>query len=185
MTKKTRKLRKKDRTKSRAMATPAQSRPTVEAAPHTPETVEVRPEDIVGEIVAQVFHALDEILPEPAHAVAAPHDNRRKHPRIALSVEIDLASESHFFSGLSGDVSEGGVFVETYRNIPVGSEVALDFALPNGTIHAHGEVKWHRNKSDTSPPGLGVEFEGLSDEQQKVISTFCARRAPLFYEVAS
>jgi uncharacterized protein (TIGR02266 family) len=107
----------------------------------------------------------------------------RTHPRVAIAVDIDLASESHFFSGLSGDVSEGGVFVQTYREIAVGSEVAVEFVLPGGHVSAHGKVRWHRDKSDSSPPGVGIAFDDLSEEDRELIHRFCQARAPLYYDV--
>ena len=107
----------------------------------------------------------------------------RTHPRVAIAVDIDLASESHFFSGLSGDVSEGGVFVQTYRDIAVGSEVEVEFVLPGGHVSAHGKVRWHRDKSDSSPPGVGIAFDDLSEEDRELIHRFCQARAPLYYDV--
>ncbi len=89
----------------------------------------------------------------------------------------------NFFSGLSGDVSEGGVFVQTYRDLPVGSDVEVHFELPDGELPAHGCVRWHRDKSESSPPGIGIAFEALGEEHRRVIQRFCARRAPLYYEV--
>ena len=130
-----------------------------------------------------------------AHAAAAqvPEEDRepltprvwehRTHPRVAIAVDIDLESESHFFSGLSGDVSEGGVFVQTYRDIAVGSEVAVEFVLPGGHVSAHGKVRWHRDKSDSSPPGVGIAFDELSQEDRDLIHRFCQARAPLYYDV--
>ena len=185
MSKKSRKQRKLNRNDKRGTSAHAPSeRPseTVVVATAPPEQTEQTEQtalaaQVVAEVVQQIAAAVEEIVDD--------HDNRRKHPRVALAVEIDLSSESHFFSGLSGDLSEGGVFVETYRDIPVGSEVALEFDLPNGSVTAHGSVKWHRDHSDSSPPGVGVAFDDLSDEGKELIVAFCARRAPLYYDVAS
>jgi uncharacterized protein (TIGR02266 family) len=110
-------------------------------------------------------------------------EDHRAYPRIALAVEIGLETDSHFFSGLSGDVSEGGVFVQTYRDLPLGSEVEIEFALPTGRISTHGTVRWHRDNSDTAPPGLGIKFEDLADDARSLIHEFCEARAPLYYEV--
>ncbi len=130
-------------------------------------------------------HAADRDSTE--HADAGPPTPRiwehRTHPRVAIAVEIDLASESHFFSGLSGDVSEGGVFVQTYRDIKVGSEVAVEFGLPGGHVTAHGKVRWHRENSDSSPPGVGISFDDLSEEDRDLIHRFCQARAPLYYDL--
>ena len=180
MSKKSRKVRKLDRDVKRGRSVPA---------PATTAPVEPLADRVVAEVVQQIAAAVEVAASaafkpaEPAEAESV--DNRRKHARVALAVEIDLSSESHFFSGLSGDLSEGGVFVETYRDIPVGSEVELEFDLPNGSVTAHGSVKWHRDHSDSSPPGVGVAFDELSEEGKEIIVAFCSRRAPLYYDVAS
>jgi uncharacterized protein (TIGR02266 family) len=201
MSKKSRKSRKLDRNDRRGKNAPATAKSTPSAA------LPPLAERVVAEVVQQIATAVEDVAnaaigslepsavsdePEAENTATAEEaeekdarDNRRHHPRVALAVEIDLSSGSHFFSGLSGDLSEGGVFVETYRDIPVGSEVALEFDLPNGSVTAHGSVKWHRDHSDSSPPGVGVSFDDLSEEGKEIIVAFCSKRAPLYYDVAS
>jgi uncharacterized protein (TIGR02266 family) len=166
----------------------ARNRKSRVASPTTEILAARAPESVVAEAVAvQVVAAIveqvaDAVIGDEPAVVDEPHE-KRACPRVALAVEIDFASESHFFAGLSGDLSEGGVFVETYRTLPVGSEVALEFSLPNGTVTTHGEVRWHRDASDSSPPGLGIAFADLSHEEKSVVHDFCKARAPLYYEV--
>ncbi len=112
-----------------------------------------------------------------------PYADHRSFPRIALAVQIGLESDSHFFSGLSGDVSEGGVFVQTYRELPLGSEVEIDFDLPTGRVSTHGTVRWHRSPSESAPPGVGIAFQNLAGEARSLIHDFCEARAPLYYDV--
>jgi uncharacterized protein (TIGR02266 family) len=95
-----------------------------------------------------------------------------------------LWSDSHFFSGLSGDISEGGLFLSTYRPLFVGVAVDVEFTLP-GTeraIHARGEVRWIREHSEELPRGLGIAFEQLSEEDRNEIHAFCRERPALYYE---
>jgi uncharacterized protein (TIGR02266 family) len=106
----------------------------------------------------------------------------RAHARVAVAVNIGMETSSHFFSGLAGDLSEGGVFVQTYRDLPVGSEVEVSFALPLREFTAHGCVRWHRAGSDSSPPGVGISFEALHAEDREAIQAFCRWRAPLYYD---
>lgn len=147
--------------------------PRVPSFPKSSKVAEVSAVSRVVEVTAK------------AESSPPPSDERdgREFPRVALQVDINMASESHFFSGLSGDLSEGGVFVSTYREVDIGSPVDVEFNLPNGAINAHGVVRWHRVASDSAPPGVGIAFDDLSDEQKKVIQAFCARREPLYYEV--
>jgi uncharacterized protein (TIGR02266 family) len=124
-----------------------------------------------------------------ARLIGAPRDsypsgvsNRRSSPRVALEVEITLSSDSQFFAGLSGDMSEGGLFVATYRQLPVGAHVAIDLALPDGSLHVEGEVRWARAATDGSPPGFGVAFTGLSAQARARVESFCRARAPLYVD---
>jgi uncharacterized protein (TIGR02266 family) len=111
-------------------------------------------------------------------------EEHRASKRISLEVELHLASESHFFSGLSGDISEGGVFVSTYRALAQGSLVDLEFSLPGATqpLHARGEVRWHRDATPHGPPGVGISFDELSEDDRKAIHRFCTMRPPLYYD---
>jgi uncharacterized protein (TIGR02266 family) len=107
----------------------------------------------------------------------------RAHPRVKLEVDVGMHSESHFFTGLSGDLSEGGVFVATYRDVPLGSKLELDLPLPDGTIQVHGVVKWTRPASEDAKPGIGVAFESLPEEHRARIAKFCSEREPLYFDM--
>ena len=113
----------------------------------------------------------------------APTLDRRASERVALDVEVTLTSDSQFFAGLSGDVSEGGLFVQTYRRYAVGCRVAVAFSLPTGEIQTHGVVRWVRPTADGSQPGLGISFEHLSSAQRASIEAFCRARPPLYHDV--
>jgi uncharacterized protein (TIGR02266 family) len=121
--------------------------------------------------------------PEEPRASKAPPE-RRASDRVHLEVEVTLHSDSHFFAGLSGNVSEGGLFVQTYRELPIGHPVSLRFELPGGNVLVPGSVRWIRTASEGCPPGLGIAFgEALNDTEKNLISEFCTRRPPLFYDM--
>ncbi len=146
-----------------------------------------QPEAVVGAVLESLAPALFGATPEvrtPSVERESHHtEEHRAHPRATVTVAIGLESESHFFAGLSGDISEGGVFVQTYRDLPVGSDVEIRFDLPDGELMAHGRVRWQRAHSDSSPPGVGIAFEQLGDDDRRMIQRFCEHRAPLYYDV--
>lgn len=108
---------------------------------------------------------------------------RREGERVAISLEVALTSDSQFFAGITGDIARGGVFVCTYRVLPIGTLVDLTFSLPDGAVIATtGKVRWHRPESPGIPPGLGVSFEALDPQQRTQIDAFCKDRAPLYWE---
>lgn len=110
---------------------------------------------------------------------------RRRGPRIGLEVDIGMHSDTNFFTGFSGDVSEGGMFVATYSPLSVGTRIELSFVLPGGYhVVTEGDVTWVRDPVDreTSTPGMGVRFKGLSEEDRAMIARFAEEREPIFFE---
>ncbi len=106
---------------------------------------------------------------------------RRSWERVSLEVEVTLTSDSQFFAGLSGDVSEGGIFVQTYKSYAVGSRVLLAFSLPSGEIRTEGVIRWVRPSSDGTLPGVGISFESLPPGERRSIEAFCKARPPLYH----
>jgi uncharacterized protein (TIGR02266 family) len=111
-------------------------------------------------------------------------EERRAAQRVAVDVEVDLASEHQFFVGYSEDLSDGGLFVATYVTHPVGTELELRIELADfGSLEMMGRVVWMRERSDHSPPGMGIVFEQIGPEQNEAIMHFLRSRPPLFYDV--
>lgn len=106
---------------------------------------------------------------------------RRQLPRIRIDAKIDLHSESNFFAGFSENISDGGVFVATDQQVPIGTEVDLAFTLPDGVeIRGRGAVRWVRDASPDAAPGLGVQFVNLSGAAHDAVQNFVRLRSPLF-----
>lgn len=110
--------------------------------------------------------------------------NRRLTGRSVLEVDVGLVSESHFYAGLSMDLSTGGLFVATYQLKPVGTRVAVSLVLPDGhAVWAKGLVRWVREpQGDDVVPGLGVEFTEIEPADLEAIKHFCQMRAPMYFE---
>jgi CheY-like chemotaxis protein len=75
-----------------------------------------------------------------------------------------------------GSVGFGGVFIpqqaSIYNSLEIGSLVSFAFKLgqDDGTISAVGEVAWKRDlPKDGLPPGMGVKFVKISDEDRDKI----------------
>jgi uncharacterized protein (TIGR02266 family) len=107
---------------------------------------------------------------------------RRSAERVPIEAEITLGSDSQFFTGLGGNLSAGGIFVATYRALPVGCSVALHVAMPDGALVAKGTVRWVRDVSSGGTPGLGIAFERIGAEEVGRVARFCAERAPLLHD---
>jgi uncharacterized protein (TIGR02266 family) len=115
----------------------------------------------------------------------AGRNKRAAGDRVQLEVDIGLLSESHFYTGLSRDLSQGGVFVATYQPKPPGTAVTLYFVLPSGrAVRASGVVCWASEARGELPPGMGVAFETLSEEDLRAVVEFCETRSPLYHHAA-
>ena len=87
---------------------------------------------------------------------AREHPYRPERPveRAHIEVEVSLTTESQFFAGLSGDVSTGGLFVQTYEMRPVGSRVLLDISLPTDQIARRASSAGCVTRPRGRPPAL-------------------------------
>lgn len=142
--------------------------------------------------------------PPPSSMPSAPPGSRRRDPGVApppseadkrlrtlqLQVEstLDMQSESQFYTGLSGRIDEGGIFVATFDIKPINSKVSVSFTLPSGeTVVTKGFVRWVREYNPANPdvvPGMGVGFTELRESDRKAIERYLEQRAPLFYDDA-
>ncbi|MGB0680770.1 MAG: TIGR02266 family protein [Polyangiales bacterium] len=111
--------------------------------------------------------------------------DRRRAPRVGYSTEVSLESVDNFYTGFTEDISEGGLFLSTYDLQPMGTEVVLNFSLPNGVkVEVVGIVRWLRDTRDAQdgvPPGMGVQFTNMSPEDEEAIQSFVHQRDPMFY----
>jgi uncharacterized protein (TIGR02266 family) len=109
----------------------------------------------------------------------------RRELRFAAHVEVDFESDSHFYTGLSENLSEGGLFVATYSPRPVGTEMDLTLKVPGQLepMRTRGTVRWVREFSEDSDalPGMGLRLE-LEDKDLPRVRRFLSTRPPLFFD---
>jgi uncharacterized protein (TIGR02266 family) len=105
-------------------------------------------------------------------------------PREKLEANIGATTESNFFVGFSGEISEGGVFIATYTTLPLGEHVEVLCTLPgNYQFTVPGVVRFVRDPMDMdSEPGIGVRFEALPQDHRELILRFIRKRPPVFYD---
>lgn len=129
-------------------------------------------------------------LKKPKGPGAAPPpteaDLRCKTMQLQVESTLDMDSETHFYTGLSGRIDEGGIFVATFDIKPINSKIAVSFTLPSGeTVVTKGLVRWFRDYNPENPdqvPGMGVSFIQLRDVDRKAIESFLERKAPILYD---
>ena len=98
--------------------------------------------------------------------------DRRQSQRGELIVRVDYATVDELFSEFTRDVNEGGLFIETDKPRPSGTEVSLHFNLPgrDRTVETHGIVVRVSDGSDGSTPGMGIQFGDLPPDARQHIN---------------
>jgi uncharacterized protein (TIGR02266 family) len=117
-----------------------------------------------------------EVNEKPANPAAYRGTEKRRAPRVELSIEIGIDDHTNFYVGFSENVSASGLFIATFRLLAVGTEVALTFVLPDEfPVFVHGVVRWARESEDTPgevPPGMGVDFANLGAPERARIQAY-------------
>jgi len=95
----------------------------------------------------------------------------RKNDRVPYSVEVEFRTASSFLVAYSVNVSRGGLFLETEHEVPIGTQVTLELAIPSaGKVQLNGTIAWRRGRESVDgPPGIGVEFLDLGPDMGAVI----------------
>lgn len=121
----------------------------------------------------------------PATPTRSPRGQHRQTRRVPVCLGVGFEADSTTFTGVTSDISEGGLFVATHTLPPIGCEIDLRFSLPSGPeLHMRGVVRWLRDShdADSAPPGIGVEFSALAEHELSLIRAFVDQREPAFLE---
>jgi len=108
--------------------------------------------------------------------------------RFDLEVKVDLESDHNFYTGLTQNISAGGLFIATHQLRRIGDYIKVKFSLPGSptSVSVNTEVRWIRENSllhrfDGST-GMGVRFIDLSAEASQAILAFLESRDSLYYD---
>ncbi len=76
--------------------------------------------------------------------------------------------------GVMRDLSRGGVFIESLGRLPVDTEFALDFRLPNlhRPLQPTAQVRWTGRHPTTRAAGMGLRFLALDRSSSHQIDSF-------------
>jgi uncharacterized protein (TIGR02266 family) len=119
--------------------------------------------------------------------------NQQQHVRAAerfnLEVNVDLESDHNFYTGLTQNISAGGLFIATNVIRRIGDRITLKFSFPGSDkpIEVETEVRWIRENSalqrvGDGSTGMGVRFINLSPEASAAIQNFLQSRDSLYYD---
>jgi uncharacterized protein (TIGR02266 family) len=109
--------------------------------------------------------------------VASDDDQRfshaRAHARAPLAVKVRYTTpEGKQYDSLTGGIGGGGLFIESSTPLAPGTELGVEFALPDRPWEKHkakAKVAWTRNKPERFLlfPGMGVQFTDIDDQARK------------------
>ena len=112
----------------------------------------------------------------------------RASERFDLEVKVDLESDHNFYTGLTQNISSGGLFIATSTIRRIGDRITLQFTLP-GTpepVSVDTEVRWIRENTALhrvdGATGMGVRFVNLSPAASAAIQKFLESRDSLYYD---
>ncbi|MCP4600843.1 MAG: hypothetical protein GY847_09980 [Proteobacteria bacterium] len=105
---------------------------------------------------------------------------------VYLKAILDARFEHNFYTGFSGDIDSGGVFISTYDVKPIDTPVAVSILFPNRyKISARGVVQWIREYNPLIPemtPGMGVKLTSLDAYSRMRIQNYLKKHTAIFYD---
>ncbi len=103
----------------------------------------------------------------------------RREIRVACGTPVRFRVHSLHFSGMSRDISSGGLFVATDYDVEPKTPVELTFSLPESDCLLQGIkgcVAWRNSRENpvkaNMPPGFGVEFTNLQKDAADMIAAY-------------
>lgn len=81
---------------------------------------------------------------------------QRRHQRMPLYTSVDYALENRVYRDFIKNISKGGVFIQSSRELPVGQKIVMIFSIPG--YEKHVKLRGHIVRADDT--GIGVKFEG-------------------------
>ncbi len=105
-------------------------------------------------------------------------EERRKHPRISVSIPLrykELRGRSYLSKGtVSKNLSEGGVRFRTDRFVSLACHLVVEMSLPTiaRPIKAISKVAWIKKLPAGDDFEIGNQFLALSNEDEAALSAY-------------
>ena len=109
----------------------------------------------------------------------AEKDNMRRATRLHHAIPVAYKSVGSFLSDWATNISHGGLFINTRKPLPVGTDVKILIQLPGAAFpyELHGRVArvTEFDNAANMVPGMGIQFIGLDDAKKREIDEFVTR----------
>lgn len=104
------------------------------------------------------------------------NDNRRRATRLQHELPVTYRTVGSFLSDWATDISNGGLFINTRKPLPVGTSVKVIIQLPGAAFPFDITARVTRVVESENPhnlaPGMGVEFTDLDCARREQIGAF-------------
>ena len=101
----------------------------------------------------------------------SPQDERRRFERSRLIIDVFFDGEDLTGVASTQDISPGGLYMNTQAEIPEGALLTLRVPVEGRDVVCNGEVVY-----SNPGRGVGVNFQGLSDEDRGHLERALASR---------
>jgi uncharacterized protein (TIGR02266 family) len=116
----------------------------------------------------------------------AGQDNKRIAARLHHELPVAYRSVGSFLSDWATNISQGGLFINTRKPLPVGTDVKILIQLPGAAFpcELHGRVArvTEFDNAANMVPGMGIEFTNVDDGRKHEIDEFVTRLRKEFGE---
>jgi uncharacterized protein (TIGR02266 family) len=87
-------------------------------------------------------------------------EDKRKSDREPVTLFVEYEGADDLLGDYTDNLSSGGTFVATTRELPVGTQITLVLGFPGllEPISIEGTVRWTRGAQDHEEAGAGIEF---------------------------
>jgi type IV pilus assembly protein PilZ len=106
-------------------------------------------------------------------------DNKRRAIRLHHEIPVAYRTVGSFLTDWATNISRGGMFINTRKPLPVGTEVKILVQLPGTRFPYHLEGRITRatefDNQVNMVPGMGVEFTGVDEAKRREIDAFVGR----------
>ena len=108
--------------------------------------------------------------------------DKRRSDRELVTLLVEYEGADDLLGDYTENLSSGGTFVATNRELPIGTQITLVLGFPGllEPLSVQGTVRWTRGPSDgDEEPGAGIEFSpGPARDQLALMIEKISRRDP-------
>jgi len=113
-------------------------------------------------------------------------DNKRVANRLHHELPVAYRSVGSFLSDWATNISQGGLFINTRKPLPVGTDVKILIQLPGAAFPYELTGRVARvtefDNAANMVPGMGVQFTAIDDAKKREIDEFVTRLRKEFGE---